>query len=973
MSSLNIRLLGPPVVKVDGHPIKVDTRKAIALLAYLAVTGQEHGRDTLAALLWPESDQSRARAALRRTLSTLNRALGEGWLRAGRATVDLSQADGFALDVLKFQDLLRRVERHDHDGPDGCQRCLGWLEEAAALHHDDFMAGFTLRDSPAFDEWQLFQAESYRRGHTRALEQLTRARAAQGRLDEAIESAGQLIALDSLNETAHRNLMELYALRGDRSAALQQYREAVRVLQEELGVAPLEETTELYERIREDEFAGAAQSRDLLPVVPVSAEPPGAASLRGRLPLVGREADLESLWTQYQRVAKDGRFVLVEGEAGVGKTRLTEEFAALLAERGVRIAAARCYEEEADLAYGALTDALRSVFESHDEAWWHELPEGTLAEAARLLPDLAPNLPDGPPLPPLDSPGAQSRFFEALRRIFQAMDSPNGPAVFLIDNLHWADEATRELFSYLVRRLHGSRIFLLATWRNGNALDGPDLRSWTGQVGQAGTGTQLQLSRLNREQVADLIRLLEESGAELPAKVSERLFSHTEGLPLFIAEYLAALENGRVNGVEEDWGIPGGVRALLESQLNKVGEAESQLLGAAAVIGRSFEFDVLRQASGRGEEETVGGLESLLAAGLIAEVGEAAGPRGPVYDFKHEQLRAVVLEGLTQARRRLLHRRVAEALIRSAGRTRVDSVAGRLAHHYAMAGDQAEAADFYVRAGDHARGLFANREALAYYMEALTHGHEDLAGLHEAIGDLQTLEGDYGQALASYQAAAAYLDAPETSRLERKLGGVYHRRGDWDQAGSHFEAALEVLGEKGPVHARAQILGEWSLTRHQAGEPRQAQSLARKALKLAADSEDPEALAQIHNILGILARGRGDPEEAEKQLRASLTFAEALGDPSVRAAALNNMALALGDSGKHGQAFEYAQQALDLSRSHGDRHREAALLSNMADLLHADGRTEEAMPLLKQAAGIFTEIGTDERDYEPEIWKLIEW
>src|ERR687897_2061318 len=248
-----ILLLGTPRIEHNGVPVEVDTRKAIALAAYLAITKQNHTRDALAGLLWPEYNQSRARAALRRTLSSLGKARAEGWLRADRESVNLDH-DTIWVDVTRFHDLLAGCKEHGHPESEVCPHCLLPLTEAVALYRDDFMAGFGLRDSVAFDDWQFFQSESLRKELAGALERLARGRGAVGEWEAAIAHARRWLAMDPLHEPAHRMLMALYAWSDQRAAALRQYRECVRVLDQELGVTPLEETTLLYRAIQENDL-----------------------------------------------------------------------------------------------------------------------------------------------------------------------------------------------------------------------------------------------------------------------------------------------------------------------------------------------------------------------------------------------------------------------------------------------------------------------------------------------------------------------------------------------------------------------------------------------------------------------------------------------------------------------------------------------------------------------------------------------
>lgn len=175
MFRTTISLLGAPRIEHGGVPVEVDTRKATALAAYLAVTRRGHTRDALSGLLWPEYNQGRARAALRRTLSSLGKAREEGWLLADRESVDLAH-DAIWVDVVRFEDLLAACKLHGHPESEVCAECLPLLTEAVEQYRDDFMAGFGLRDSVAFDDWQFFQAESLRRELAGALERLARGR-----------------------------------------------------------------------------------------------------------------------------------------------------------------------------------------------------------------------------------------------------------------------------------------------------------------------------------------------------------------------------------------------------------------------------------------------------------------------------------------------------------------------------------------------------------------------------------------------------------------------------------------------------------------------------------------------------------------------------------------------------------------------------------------------------------------------------
>jgi DNA-binding SARP family transcriptional activator len=972
MAELRIALLGPPRVERDGAPIEVDTRKAIALLAYLALRPERHGRDAVAGLLWPDYDQEHARGALRRTLSTLNKAVGPGWLAADRTTVGFART-GFWLDVARFEELVAGCRDHGHPPEEACPACVEPLGEATRLHRGDFLAGFALRDSTSFDDWQYFQAERLRRELAGALERLAKAEIGLHRWDEAVDAARRWLALDQLHEPAHRQLMRIYAWSGRRGAALRQYQACQRVLAEELGVEPLEETTAVHQAIQANrlppppELGRAAAGAPRAAAVPAPAPAPP-------VPLVGRAPEWAALLDAYAAVAADGRLVVIEGEAGIGKTRLAAELAGHARAGGAAVVAGRCYEEEAGVAYGPFIEALRAVLAAGPPGAHGAAGDGPrmrsgpalagvsghwLAEAGRLLPELAETHPGLPDPGPLHGPAARRQFLEGVSQVLAAACAGPVPGLLVLDDLHWADEASLDVLAYLVHRLPGRPLLVVACWRSEQVPADARLRRLAAEARRAGHGTVLELGRLDEAEVAELV------GAVAPASsgAARLLHERTEGLPFLVLEYLAAMADDD----ELPAALPGGVRDLLAARVRGIGDASRQVLATAAVLGRSFDVDTARAASGRSDEEAVAALEELTARGLVREVG------GDVYDFGHGLVRDLVYQETSLARRRLLHRRAGEALAaRARGRRPQDPPAASIARHLELGGAAAEAARYHRLAGDQARAVFANREALGHYRAALGLGHPDAAGLQAAVGDLETLLGNYEAALAAYTAAAEGAAGGDRPVLEQKLGALQARRGNWAAAERHLAAALAALGPAGEPARRARLAADRSLAAHRQGRDDAAGRLAGEALDLAAEAGDADALARAHGMVGMLRAEAGDHDAARRHLEESLALAETLADPSARVAALNNLALAHRATGQVDRAVGYARSALELCARQGDRHREAALHNNLADLLHLEGRHEEAMDHLKQAVAIFAEVG-EPGALEPEIWKLVSW
>lgn len=993
MSDLVIHALGAPAIEYRGSAISVDTRKAIALLVYLAVEPQQHSRDAIAALLWPDYDQSRARAALRRTLSVLHKSLDEQYLAIERERIALSGPTPPWVDALEFRRLLASRRTHGHAEKEVCVACLGPLKQAAALYRDDFLAGFSLRDETNFEEWQLAQRLSLRSELEIALAALTRCYILVGELREAVDACRRWLALDPLNEQAHRFLMRLYDWTGQRSSALRQYRECVQILERELGAPPLEVTTRLYDAIRTNRAPGppdpaSAQTPGDQP--PPSEEAPqaheGAAQIGQQAqpqatPLIGREAELDAAIAAYTMSAQSGRLVIIEGEAGIGKTRLADELVSHMRSHGSVVGVARCYEGEGSIAFSAIVELLRSVVGREPATRLKSLPDIWLAEALRLAPELGAERPNVATPGPLDTPGAQTRFYEGVREtLIAACVTGTPPGALVLDDAQWIDDASLDTLSYLVRRIERQPICIVLTWRSDTVGAQHRLRRLLAETQRNGRATTISLQRLDQADVGEwLQRGVEGIESTRAQALAVRLYQETEGLPFFISEYVNALSSGAYVADGAAWAAPVAVHDLLRSRLRTLTETGWQSLTTAAVLGRSFDFDTVRDVSGRSEEETAAALDELRAQGLITEAPETQ-PGAVSYDFTHDKLRALVYGETSLARRRLLHRRAAEALL-SAGKRSGQGAerAAQIAQHYAASGDESAAADQHTIAGARARELYAHADAIRHFRRALELGYPDAAELHEAIADAYTLLGDYPQALQSYAQALQTAPGDAEARIQHKLGVAHARRSQWQDAERHFQQAIDILVISGGdsahrgVGEQARVHADWSLTARHLGRLGQARDHAETALRLAADVSDLHALAQAHNILGALASSEGESDVALRHLQESLALAERLDDATLRAAALNNLALAIGQGGETARALPLAEAALALCVTQGDRHHEAALHNTVADMLHSLGHTEDAMAHLKQAVSIYAEIGVEAGAVQPGIWSMVDW
>jgi predicted ATPase len=494
--------------------------------------------------------------------------------------------------------------------------------------------------------------------------------------------------------------MDLHARNGDRGRALRVYHTCATTLQRELGIEPDAETNALYERLT---------SAD----TPVPATPIPRVTLVSDTSLVGRHTEYDHLRQSWQHVeAGHAHMALVAGEAGIGKTRLVEELLAWAEQAGIRSASARCYAAEGRLAYGPIIDWLHS---DTLQAALPRLEPVWLTELARLLPELLNDYPDlSPPAIHQVEVWERQRLFEALARAVLATQQP---LLLVIDDLHWCDRETLEWLRYLLRFDPHAPLLVVGAARSGSLPDNPALLTLLRDVRASAQLGEVELAPLTAAETAALAARV--AGHDLDPAHIDHLFVEAEGNPLFVVEIVrAGWSQSAAVGAAPAYtpasltAIPQKVYAVIETRLTRLSAAARQTAELAASIGREFRVDVLAQASDHDEETFVQALDELWQHRIVREQGTES------YDFSHDKIREVAAARITLARRRLLHRRVMQAL-ETVYATHLDSVSGQLAYHAEQAGLHTQAISSYQRAGNVAQRVYANEEAITAYTRGL--------------------------------------------------------------------------------------------------------------------------------------------------------------------------------------------------------------------------------------------------------------
>lgn len=963
MGHLKLRFLGPPDVQHDGQPLSFSTRKTLALLVYLVVEGADgipmQPREKLAVLFWPESDSSRGRAALRNTLRYLRDALPADDAGDTLHLIIERNALGFDFDSDYSLDL-EAVE-----SAVGAQDTVPLLQEAVDAYRGDFLEGFSLGDASEFDDWASFQRELWHRRLDTIFDRLSQHQLDRGEATRAAETATRWTNHDPVNEIAYRRLMHTQFVGGDRAAALRTFEACENVLAEELGVEPAPKTRALAARLRRGtrEVATAAQ---------FAGETTGTTrSPLQDLPLVGRATEF-SVLVEHYHTAIHGitQAAIIVGEAGMGKSRLLEEFLRWAAAQEADVLQGRGFESGTHLPYQTLVEPFRTRLDranAPDTAPGDLLSDTWLAELSRLLPELRDRYPDLE-MPAYDDATARSRLLEAIARLVQAL-AERSPLVLAIDDAQWADGPSREALHYICRRCAdvGAPVFLVAAVRK-EALDpltaaqDPEIIDWLRDLERAVPVTSITLQALTQDETAEFLQALEIEGWDLGSgeqqtaeaifpnpqssipqsrPFTQWLYSETGGHPFYLVETLKDLrERGclrehrdsegnlhldvvAIPGEEAASGqatsVPERVRRVIAARLNRLSVPAFALLAASAVLGHGLTFEMLCEVAGLDEDAGLSALDELLRAQLLREVDDADGP----YIFAHDKIRDVVYTDAGDARRRIFHRRALSALVDE------EAPPGELAYHALAAGEMEAACRHSIAAGDAALEVFAAREAIRQYERARDVHAEttqtapgDLQHLYLQLGRAYELAGDYDQALTTYGDLEEIARRREDKELQ--LAALMARTTVYAAPTQHYDPeqvdvltqrALPLARELDDHAAEARIRWNLMLLNLFTGDTRQAIEDGEASLQIAREHNLREQKAYSLHDLHRAYLATGQAEEGLIRLREARELWRELGNTAMLADGLVIEAAYLGLAGELDRSLEFCQEALDLSRS----------------------------------------------------------
>jgi predicted ATPase/DNA-binding SARP family transcriptional activator len=912
MSSLKIYLLGDVRVEWDGEPLPAfPTQKTRALFAYLVMHRQRsHTRSQLAGIFWGGYPETRALRNLSTTLWRLRRILPEGCLISEGETIAFQPIKDFWLDVDAFDAYCVTDATQSHE-------VIQNLEAALAIYRGDFLEGW-------YDDWVLVEAERLRICFIQVLVKLMDSYMEAGNFTVALECGLRILLEEPLREETHRLVMECYYQLGQIDSALAQYQACQEILRTELEIDPDPETEILYHRIRFDSASKAEYHSSLGPATSELLTGGGIAIDQfGQVGLIGRREERAVLLNALDATAENkGSLILIEGEPGVGKTRLVEEIAGGANRRGIHVLWGKCTDEP----YAPLMDILTAALTPLRTTQITRMMDPALLDSlATLIPSLREHL-SMSPFPQEEPTDEKNRLHRALSSFFCLLGKIT-PHLVILEDWHWLDTATLEALSSIAESLADSCVLFVGTSRGGELRANEAVWEQVLALDRAGTLEWVSLNRLHPSETEELIISLLGS-REVSEGLIQQVYEITQGNPLFVIETLKEFVETRqiFPDAEGMWALdchepiklPKAVQEVIVKRFTRLSDLERDLLEIAAVLTDSFDFDLWSMTAGVEDETLLQGSMMLLQRQFIAE-GEAD------YSFIHDLIQQAIYDQIEPGQRRQLHRQAGLSLSELEPE-RVEE----LAWHFSQAQDYAIALGFCLKAGERARSIFAHQAALKYFswaIEAVSHTEKD------------------GQ-------ARILVDIYEA------MGGAWESTGEFDSALESFEKMSETAASAGMIasQARAIRLRGW-IQGNYLGNWKTGLQMAREALVLAERADDRKLVAVLLQDMGAYHNMLGEYSESSEMLNTALQRFRELNDLPGEAASLQYLATTYQFQGQSQLSLEMYQQALERWQHLGTLRPIAKTHNNIGYLCLGMGDLVQALESFHAAEHILRQIG----------------
>ena len=685
------------------------------------------------------------------------------------------------------------------------------------------------------------------------------------------------------------------------------------------------------------------------------------------VPLVDRTGEMNALKEAvYKAVHGEGCLVLVQGEAGIGKTRLLREVGAYAKSRGVQVLYGRCpalFRMDGVPPYIIWKEVIKDYLETCTLEHLDRVIGYYPAEVAKLVPEISQKLRTIPQSFQISPEQEQNRLFEAVSQFITNI-SREAPLLVILDDLQWTDPSSLLLLHYLARGVEKMSMLLLGAYRSTDIDDKHPLTAVLAELNRERLPQEIQLKRMSLSDVSEMVRnILEQEN--VPEEFCRLVYDKTRGNPFFAEEVVKSLkEDGVICREEDEWKFrevsaiefPKSVKNVLKTRLSRLDGDSQHILAIASFIGNDFTLEALCAVTGIEEDKLLKLVDNLFKTGMIREQivhGEG------VCSFADILVRDVVYEEVSPLNRKKIHKTVGHALEKVYAET-IDEHFGELAFHFIEGGDKEKALDYFLKAAEKAQKVYAHNEGFSYLQQALNLleekkvSVEQEAGVIEKLGDLKAWMGETDACLEYWDKSLSLWNQlgnlRKTADLNVKIAGVlWDDVGDKDKASEHHAAALRILEKESASVELARLYENMSHMLWRTGEIAKASSYAHKALELAEKFGDAGLLAECYNDLaGVSMSVEESADYLEKGLKIALE--NNYMEPAIRL--YSNVSIYYEMRGNVQKAIETRQKAYELGRRIGETHSTSWTGRFLAMNYSGMGELQKAKALLEELLGL---------------------
>lgn len=888
MAGCCFQLFGSLKMTFDGEEVAPGfTGGKARLLAYLILSfDRPQSRKQIAFDFWPDSTEKQALSNFRKLLHDLRVSLPQidRYLNITSTSIQWTDDLPFCSDVRDFEQAALGQTLHE-------------LRKAEQLYKGELLPGF-------YDEWLGAKRELLAQTYLNVLDKIIAILIGQREYSAALLYANKLLASNHSREETYRTLMRLHALNKDKASIVQAYRQLHKVLQEEFGIGPTEETSQLLEALIQNSTEHS-----------VAADSP--------MPLIGRIAEWGSLRTAWKQATVDRNgLLLLKGEAGIGKTRLALEFKAWVESHGGQTALAGCYPSLRSLSYTPVAAWLRSV----------PLPQlgpARLSELSRLLPELHERYPDLPKPNPILESWQQNNWYEAMEQMLLAKQ----PLLLVLDDMQWSDGETLQLLSYLLRGDSNAKLLVVATMRTdeppGDAVEQVirDLRTERKL-------TEIDLAPLGEEETRQM--MVSAVGDALTDRHFSGLYAGTGGNPLFIVETLREWVH---MGGDNDFRLSPMVNAVIQNRLGKLSPNQRRLVTAIAAVGRPVSAAFAAKLSHTGEEAALEQLEQLAHVKVLQETGNGE------YDFTHDIVKETAYKLSNESRRRQCHGQIARCLS-AFHHGQLETFAAEIAFHYELSGMAQKAVAYYEVAAVAAEKIYANETRIKYYRKicALLPPEQILPVLMK-LGDALIIAGDLSEAERTYRSwlenFGYSVSLHERSLCDVGLGNCLRIQGKYAEAKFYLERALSRFKLLEDSAGLSLVYGTLGSLYYFSSNYQSLYYLLERMEMLDGNHRTRDDCRFI-GFIGFLYYDQCEYDVAIQWFKRQTRLAVEIREPHFVGEAMGGLALVYFETGDTDQAFDHIIEKMEISKSIGARMAFAMAIGMMGKYYQLLGAREQA-------------------------------